>query len=422
MSHHPLHLQNLCLSHGIDIHNQDWDNAITQYRLANPELDNGDPVLMEQFSAFLASRTQTSKMPYQQPQDQASSSRNTATEISAQDIFKIFHEVGQQLRLNIGSQPPRSDTSSRYRGVKIADPPRFTGTDRKKLKPWLAHIRLKISTERSRFETEESKVAYALSFLSDIAFTHYQQDILHRFHQVPRPYHLQSLDNLLEHLEENFGDRGAENAALREITELRQGTSAAYSYFTKFSQISSYLAWEGTAFRDHFYRGLRDEIKDELSKTTLPGSLEELAGRAIEIDNRLYERRMERKVQSGIPASNNPRSLRSNGHGSGTHRTRSNSSPPSLRSPIGTPSTAMEIDATAPKKRLSPQEKQRRKQEGLCLYCGKAGHFAPNCPSKTIGSQPGTKKGLASVTYSISGPNPAPAIASTTEDSTSGNA
>jgi hypothetical protein len=43
--------------------------------------------------------------------------------------------------------------------------------------------------------------------------------------------------------------------------ELRQGNSAAYTYYTKFCHLTPYLAWEGTAFRDLFYKGLRDEIK-----------------------------------------------------------------------------------------------------------------------------------------------------------------
>ncbi|KAG0245970.1 hypothetical protein BG011_002625, partial [Mortierella polycephala] len=33
-------------------------------------------------------------------------------------------------------------------------------------------------------------------------------------------------------------------------------------------------------------------------------------------------------------------------------------------------------------KRLTPEEKQRRRDLGLCLYCGGKDHFANVCPAK----------------------------------------
>lgn len=37
--------------------------------------------------------------------------------------------------------------------------------------------------------------------------------------------------------------------------------------------------------------------------------------------------------------------------------------------------------------RLTPQEKQLRLARGLCLYCGKPGHFAAVCPAKAKAHQ-----------------------------------
>ena len=42
----------------------------------------------------------------------------------------------------------------------------------------------------------------------------------------------------------------------------------------------------------------------------------------------------------------------------------------------------MEIDAVKHGP-LTPEERQRRFHEGLCLYCGKGKHLASECPNKS---------------------------------------
>jgi len=39
----------------------------------------------------------------------------------------------------------------------------------------------------------------------------------------------------------------------------------------------------------------------------------------------------------------------------------------------------MALDAS---RKISPAERQRRMQEGLCAYCAEGGHFARECPNK----------------------------------------
>ena len=49
--------------------------------------------------------------------------------------------------------------------------------------------------------------------------------------------------------------------------------------------------------------------------------------------------------------------------------------------PANTP-TPMEIDTTRRRGPLSEEEKQRRRTNRLCLYCGGPGHIAINCPHR----------------------------------------
>ena len=50
-----------------------------------------------------------------------------------------------------------------------------------------------------------------------------------------------------------------------------------------------------TPYEDQYYRGLKDAVKDELIKEERPEALDEMISTAVKIDNRHYERALERK-------------------------------------------------------------------------------------------------------------------------------
>lgn len=408
----------VCYGLGINPDDPYWMEHLQIFRGNHPLVDSDDPDALSLLRDYLIIRVQQNDTPSDSVDTRINSDTDPATQATnPQEILQLFRDIGSQLRTGLSATRPRSPTPAG--SFKIADPERFTGLDRKKLRPWIAHVRLKLAAERARFTTEQSKVAYALSYLSELAFQHYEPDILRGLEGPDAPIHFQSLDALLQHLDSTFGDKGSENSALREITTLSQGSTAASTYYTKFTNITPYLSWEGTAFRDIFYKGLRDEIKDELIKSPLPSTLEELAVRAIEIDNRFYERRQEMRGTNNSGAS---RSFSTKSTSQGV-RPRAHSAPSSTKSPYHTTTdvsgaTPMEIDATAPRSRLSPQEKQRRKDNGLCLYCGHGGHFATRCPVKSSQSsfQPRTK--VAALSYTISTPNSHHSGSLPTEDTT----
>jgi len=45
-----------------------------------------------------------------------------------------------------------------------------------------------------------------------------------------------------------------------------------------------------------FYQGLKDEVKDELAKQDRPDEFPNYVAIVVRIDNRLYERRIEKKA------------------------------------------------------------------------------------------------------------------------------
>jgi hypothetical protein len=49
---------------------------------------------------------------------------------------------------------------------------------------------------------------------------------------------------------------------------------------------------------DHFYEGLKEEVKDELYKEDRPNTLDEYMAMAVRIDNRQYDRRKQKAAKN----------------------------------------------------------------------------------------------------------------------------
>lgn len=102
-------------------------------------------------------------------------------------------------------------------------------------------------------------------------------------------------------------------------------------------------------------------MKDLLLDFPDPCTLDEAIRQAVKCDNRLFQRYQDRRSSS---------SARQSAH---TALTKVHDSYQGVED--------MQIDATRFKP-LTPEEKKRRFEENLCLYCGEPGHKAGSCPKK----------------------------------------
>lgn len=153
--------------------------------------------------------------------------------------------------------------------------------------------------------------------------------------------------------------------ASRLLAALRQGRRSVADFAIEFRTLAASSEWNDTALAARFTEGLEDEIRDEMYAHDLPEHLDELVDLAVRLDNRRDLRR----------------------------RARASTSLSLLDSVSAFSVSDTPVHSSAPEPmqlgryRLSAEEKQKRLSKGLCLYCGRPGHFASSCPTKANARQ-----------------------------------
>ena len=182
-------------------------------------------------------------------------------------------------------------------------------------------------------------------------------------------------------------------------------------YMTKFREYKAFLKWHDSAFHYQFHRGLASRIKNHLVFREKTKTLEELMTAAQEADIRHWERQREiqrEKARKPPPAHNPPKSAPSgntsgtpanhsgsNNQGRGSNRNQgrqynpapkpssSGSSSNHSSNNSGNSSSTFLSGKLGKDGKLTPEERQRRFDNKLCMFCAKPGHVAKDCKKAT---------------------------------------
>ena len=288
--------------------------------------------------------------------------------------------------------PPVVAPISKFRTIKHNKPPEFDGKDKHFCTTFLSHVELYMRINRSEFNTDEDKILFATSYLRGPAYSWIEPHLT-----KPKDSLMTNWETFKDTLISTLGDPDRERTLTRQLQSLRQNKSCA-SYATEFFKLSTFLLWNNEALIAQFYSGLKPEIKDALAiQDRTFDTVEDLSAACIRLDNRLYERRTDDKKDNDRKTS---APFRSN-------------LPPTQTAPRPSPRNTssdpvpMDIDATSNKKYkpLTPQEKDRRRKNNLCMYCGEQGHMVNTCPIRTPRRANATSNSTTTpvATFSVSG-------------------
>jgi hypothetical protein len=178
---------------------------------------------------------------------------------------------------------------------------------------------------------------------------------------------LESYPQFLSVLDSIYGDQLSLDEINYKLGRLRQHTLTMAEYISKFRNLSARAGWNEAANLARFKDGLSDEVKSLLApQWHVLRTLHDAQAAASSAYQNL-------NLQQRLRPRTNP------GRSAPAHPVQRHKPSPAAASPAT--SSAMDLDAMRFKK-LTSDEKQRRREAGLCMYCGGNNHFAASCPKK----------------------------------------
>ena len=281
-----------------------------------------------------------------QAQLQAQNEANVALSAQVQALLADRSRVD-----SIQNEVDRLQREPAPRNISVRRPDPFDGS-RHRTEEFIAQVEMFIRSEPASFVDDQKKVLFLTSYLTGEAFRWSMPLMTSDTHGLTRDYAAfkRSLLN-------TFGDPLIRENAEDKFWKLTQVTSCA-RYVSEFRRLSMHVNFGEQAMVSKFRNGLKPEIRLELARaggTRL--ALQPLMDMASRLDATLFESRQTPRAPRvyHAPAPVNPDAM-----------------------VIG----AMQPNGPPTFRPLSEDQKEDRRRNGLCLYCGKPNHVAMHCPEK----------------------------------------
>eukprot|EP00833_Pecoramyces_ruminatium_P017482 jgi/Orpsp1_1/1191514/evm.model.d7180000086518.1 len=244
------------------------------------------------------------------------------------------------------------DNSNIFENASLKDG--FAG-DRRYLKGFLAKMELIFLLYPDRYPRDDDKVVYVISRLYGQAMN-WAATLIEN-----RDPCLSNYEVFTERFKSFFGDTDITYIANQKLRTLRQrNLGGVHGYIMEFNKYADDSSWNEQAKMDAFIAGLNDQVATRiLEMFPGPRNLIALQTIASRIDTRLSINQHSLRNNSSSYGSRS-----SNYRRNQTSRNKTSKNDKSFHGP------------------LSKEEKDRRRREHLCLYCGSSSHTLRDCPKK----------------------------------------
>jgi hypothetical protein len=275
--------------------------------------------------------------------------------------------TGLPSRDSSAEQPDRPELGAHSHHLpdpKMPPPEMFSGKP-SDFKNFMAQITLIFSVCPNTYCNDERRVLFVISRLKDEPLTWANDIAMNPGHPFRHDYPAfkQSLINI-------YGDRAFKAKSEDNLRTLNQTGSAA-AYAQKFQSYAAPLALNDEAKCIMFFGGLKPEIQKACTMAGRATPFYALVDQAITFDQLSFQHSRHEKRETTRETTSKKRHV----DNTSTKDSSSSSSSPK-------PTTSSGNYPSQPRGPLTQAEKDHRIENKLCMYCGKPGHLATDCPRK----------------------------------------
>jgi hypothetical protein len=268
--------------------------------------------------------------------------------------------------------------------IPVRAPDRFDGTKPEKFDAFEGQCRMVFLGDEKKFNTPRKQALYAGSYLDGAPYEWWLQVL-----RTSDTEFKAISENFWKLLRERFGNPDHHRTIERQLSQLQmKDTDHVNRHIVRFDTLAIQLDWNEAALRSRFENSLNTRLKDDLGRMepAVMRNLTTMKERVTALDRRYWERQEEIKREKGKSGnSDGGQGSKKPSNNSSSPNTSSSSSsssrPPNKSGPAPAQSSSSSSRPTTDSSgRITAEERKRRMDSKLCLYCGKEGHGVKTCP------------------------------------------
>ena len=265
-------------------------------------------------------------------------------------------------------QHPANSAPPTHKSLNLPLPPRFSGSP-SELNSFKLRLIQYLGSNMDAYIDSHNQILFAGSLMDGPASQWYESLIDQSTYHVPSTY---TFDSFIQELDDFFGGGVTLHSRERSLIGLRQ-TGSVSELAIAFQNITNHFRprWPDHPLIFVFSQKLKEVIRFELTaRGALPSSFQAYIAAAISIEQNQAAAAQSRSHPPPPPRLPFlPKPILP--------------PPPRQPGPIHPPPTPMDVDGTrGAHGGLTPEERRRRYDGGLCAYCGQPGHVISTCPRK----------------------------------------